>query len=250
MFENKLVTVWSAPNYCYRCGNIASILEFKSVDERNTVLFKAVPDSERVIPSVTVTPYFLWSNIALHLFWCREGASGSRLYGCTWLLFLDRFQSGWYNDSVNITNSLREREKERNIMTNGLKLEKEKDECADESESEKTDKLNFSRTGDSINLSESDGKIPANSHLSRDRAFQWISNFFKYFRWTAGLKYYLTTCHPYAENQLKLSTWILSKKNTSMDRRLAHFFFKNFTELFQAHEGWLFVANKEQSWEV
>ena len=59
MFDEKLVTVWSAPNYCYRCGNIAAILAITDTDTREAKLFRAVPDSERVIPPRTTTPYFL-----------------------------------------------------------------------------------------------------------------------------------------------------------------------------------------------
>ncbi|XP_026682929.1 serine/threonine-protein phosphatase 6 catalytic subunit-like [Diaphorina citri] len=59
MFDGNLVTIWSAPNYCYRCGNIASILKFNSVDNRTPALFQAVPNEERVIPDRVITPYFL-----------------------------------------------------------------------------------------------------------------------------------------------------------------------------------------------
>uniref|UniRef100_A0A8W8KW87 Serine/threonine specific protein phosphatases domain-containing protein n=1 Tax=Magallana gigas TaxID=29159 RepID=A0A8W8KW87_MAGGI len=59
MFDEKLVTVWSAPNYCYRCGNIAAVLTFSDPDTREAKLFRAVPEHERVIPARTTTPYFL-----------------------------------------------------------------------------------------------------------------------------------------------------------------------------------------------
>ena len=59
MFDDRLVTVWSAPNYCYRCANVAAVLHFRSVDDREAKIFSAVPDAERVIPPRNVHPYFL-----------------------------------------------------------------------------------------------------------------------------------------------------------------------------------------------
>ncbi|CAG0913823.1 unnamed protein product [Notodromas monacha] len=60
MFDDTVVTVWSAPNYCYRCGNVAAILAFTAGAERpEEKIFEAVPDSERVFPCDRRTPYFL-----------------------------------------------------------------------------------------------------------------------------------------------------------------------------------------------
>ena len=58
--DRNLVTVWSAPNYCYRCGNVASILALDSQLNREFKIFNAVSDTDRVIPAHAVTSnYFL-----------------------------------------------------------------------------------------------------------------------------------------------------------------------------------------------
>ena len=48
--NNTVLTVWSAPNYCYRCGNVASIPEF-NVDMNLTIKdFEAAPAEEDGAP--------------------------------------------------------------------------------------------------------------------------------------------------------------------------------------------------------
>lgn len=60
MFNKTLVTVWSAPNYCYRCGNIAAILELDQNSERRFKAFEAAPQDARGVPAKKPAPeYFL-----------------------------------------------------------------------------------------------------------------------------------------------------------------------------------------------
>ncbi|GAM85025.1 hypothetical protein ANO11243_030280 [Dothideomycetidae sp. 11243] len=51
-FKNKdVVTVWSAPNYCYRCGNVASIMTLGEDLKPDFTIFSAVPDHRRAVPA-------------------------------------------------------------------------------------------------------------------------------------------------------------------------------------------------------
>ncbi|KAL0891097.1 hypothetical protein Bca101_015080 [Brassica carinata] len=60
MFDSQIVTVWSAPNYCYRCGNIASILELDENLNKEFRVFQAAQQDSRGPPARKPAPdYFL-----------------------------------------------------------------------------------------------------------------------------------------------------------------------------------------------
>nr|XP_032799892.1 serine/threonine-protein phosphatase 4 catalytic subunit isoform X1 [Petromyzon marinus]XP_032799893.1 serine/threonine-protein phosphatase 4 catalytic subunit isoform X1 [Petromyzon marinus]XP_032799894.1 serine/threonine-protein phosphatase 4 catalytic subunit isoform X1 [Petromyzon marinus]XP_032799895.1 serine/threonine-protein phosphatase 4 catalytic subunit isoform X1 [Petromyzon marinus]XP_032799896.1 serine/threonine-protein phosphatase 4 catalytic subunit isoform X1 [Petromyzon mari len=59
-FNETVLTVWSAPNYCYRCGNVAAILELDEHLQKDFTIFEAAPQESRGIPSKKpVADYFL-----------------------------------------------------------------------------------------------------------------------------------------------------------------------------------------------
>jgi len=58
--EGMLVTVWSAPNYCYRCGNVASILKVDEDLGREFIIFSETDGSTRLsVPPRQTIPYFV-----------------------------------------------------------------------------------------------------------------------------------------------------------------------------------------------
>ncbi|KAH9607228.1 hypothetical protein KSS87_021292 [Heliosperma pusillum] len=60
MFNEQIVTVWSAPNYCYRCGNVAAILELDENLTKKFRVFHAAPQEARGAPAKRPAPdYFL-----------------------------------------------------------------------------------------------------------------------------------------------------------------------------------------------
>ncbi|KAH8095162.1 phosphoprotein phosphatase [Aureococcus anophagefferens] len=61
---NTCVTVFSAPNYCYRCGNMAAIMEIgDSIDTRpEFVMYEASPDQgDKKELNQRMPDYFLWA---------------------------------------------------------------------------------------------------------------------------------------------------------------------------------------------
>lgn len=57
--DKNLVTIWSAPNYCYRCGNLAAFLNLDQDLEQSFVTFKEVEASAKAPNPKNVLPYFL-----------------------------------------------------------------------------------------------------------------------------------------------------------------------------------------------
>lgn len=43
MFNEKLITVWSAPNYCYSCGNLGAILQIDDEMKKEFIVFEESP---------------------------------------------------------------------------------------------------------------------------------------------------------------------------------------------------------------
>ena len=51
-FDERVCTVWSAPNYCYRCGNVAAIMAINEAGGHEFITYNAAPKEERGVGAV------------------------------------------------------------------------------------------------------------------------------------------------------------------------------------------------------
>ena len=59
-FAGKVITIWSAPNYCYRCNNVAAILQLDENLKSSYITFNAAIEDYKPAPEKTPLPeYFL-----------------------------------------------------------------------------------------------------------------------------------------------------------------------------------------------
>lgn len=58
-FDEAFCTVWSAPNYCYRSGNLASILQLDESRNRHFEVFNEEAPENRTLPSSQSVRYML-----------------------------------------------------------------------------------------------------------------------------------------------------------------------------------------------
>jgi len=58
--DRNVVTIFSAPNYCYRCGNQAAIMEIDEKLSYSFLQFDPAPRAGEPLVSRRVPDYFLW----------------------------------------------------------------------------------------------------------------------------------------------------------------------------------------------
>ncbi|CAD8163395.1 unnamed protein product [Paramecium octaurelia] len=58
-FDKQLVTVWSAPNYCYRCGNKACMMNLDENLEQSFIFFEESQELTQNFMDRGMLPYFL-----------------------------------------------------------------------------------------------------------------------------------------------------------------------------------------------
>jgi serine/threonine-protein phosphatase 4 catalytic subunit len=59
MFDEKLVTIWSASNYCYRCGNLAAVMTIDG-QSHTPIVFDSTPiERGKLVESTATIEYFV-----------------------------------------------------------------------------------------------------------------------------------------------------------------------------------------------